>query len=141
MADLKSLLSEYKKAVFEKDADAFASIFDVNVRVFDTWDQWSYSDLESWRGMAQGWFESLGTERCVVDFKDVSSVESDDIGYLSAFAVYSGVSATGETLRSLQNRLTWVALKTGNVWKVVHEHTSSPVNSETMKAYLKPAQD
>ena len=137
MTDLKDLLTVYKNAVFQKDIEAFASVFDEKARIFDMWNKWSYDELESWRGMASEWFASLGSENCVVEFKDVTTFESGDFGYLSAFAVYSGVSATGETLRSLQNRFTWVARRHGDSWKVIHEHTSSPVNSDTMEVDLK----
>ncbi len=35
MADLESLFDSYKQAVFQKDLEAFVSIFDEKVRVFD----------------------------------------------------------------------------------------------------------
>jgi ketosteroid isomerase-like protein len=36
----------------------------------------------------------------------------------------------------MTNRLTWVLEKEGPMWKIVHEHTSAPVDSHTMKALL-----
>ena len=44
---------------------------------------------------------------------------------------YRGLSADGEELRSMNNRLTWVLRKDANgVWKIVHEHTSAPAGDE-----------
>jgi ketosteroid isomerase-like protein len=37
----------------------------------------------------------------------------------------------------MNNRLSWGLRKTGGSWKVVHEHTSAPVEMETGKVDLK----
>ena len=135
MTDLQSLFDIYKDAVLKKDAALFASIFDDNVHVFDLW-QWTFEGLPSWRQMAEGWFEWLGNENCVVEFSDIQTKTTGDIGYAHAVVKYTGIAATGETLRSLFNRLTWVAIKKDGTWKIVHEHTSGPADRETMKVIL-----
>lgn len=135
MTDLSSLFEIYKDAVFKKDAVLFASIFDDSVHVFDLW-QWTFEGLSSWRRMAEGWFEWLGKETCVVEFSDIATKTVGDIGYAHAVVRYTGVSETGETLRSLFNRLTWVAVKKDGTWKITHEHTSGPADRDTMKVIL-----
>jgi uncharacterized protein (TIGR02246 family) len=137
MNELQSLFDTYKKTVYEKDLEGFLSIFDKDLQVFDMWGQWSHRGLEAWREMAKGWFGSLGTERVVVDFDEAQSTLSGDMGVATAFVTFTGVGAQGEKLRSLQNRLTWVVRKKDGVWKVVHEHTSSPLDHATLKAILK----
>jgi uncharacterized protein (TIGR02246 family) len=137
MNELQPLFDTYKKTVYEKDLAGFLSIFDKDLQVFDMWGQWSHRGLEAWREMAKGWFGSLGTERVVVDFDEAQSTLSGDMGVATAFVTFTGVSARGEKLRSLQNRLTWVARKKDGVWKIVHEHTSSPLDHATLKAILK----
>lgn len=92
MKDFSSLLESYQQAVFQKDLEAFASIFDEKVRVFDTWQRWTYDGLTAWRN---------------------------------------------EALRYLENRLTWVAKKKAGVWKIIHQHTSGPVDFESMKLILR----
>ena len=45
-------------------------------------------------------------------------------------------SAEGETLREMQNRLTWGMRRSGPAMRIVHEHTSAPLGFEDMKAIL-----
>ena len=137
MTELASLYQIYRNAIFRKDLDAFASIFDENVRVFDMWVQWSYDGLPAWREMAKGWFESLGTDRDVVTFDDVRIEASDELATLTAFVKFTAISEAGEELRFLQNRLTWVARKKEGSWKIIHQHSSGPIDFKTMKVVLK----
>ncbi|HEY4111738.1 YybH family protein [Puia sp.] len=135
MHDIKTLLESYKSAVFQKDVEALLALFDENVRVFDMW-AWSYDGLPAWREMVTGWLGSLGTNRDVVTFDDILIKESGDLAVASAFARFAAVSEKGEELRFLQNRLTWVLQKKEGVWKIIHEHTSGPVEGETLKVRL-----
>jgi uncharacterized protein (TIGR02246 family) len=135
MTAINALFEAYKKAVFEKDVEGFLRLFDAEVRVFDMW-AWSYDGLPAWREMVAGWFGSLGADRDVVTFEDLRILESGDIGVANAIARFAAVSEKGEELRFLQNRLTWVLQKKDGAWKIVHEHTSGPVDGTTMKVQL-----
>jgi len=66
----------------------------------------------------------------------VQTTVGDDTAVLSAFVTFAGLSADGAELRSMNNRLTWGLRKTGGAWKVVHEHTSAPVEMATGKVDL-----
>ena len=136
MKEIESLFETYKTAVFQKDVEAFVSIFDEGVRVFDMW-EWTYEGLAPWKEMVKGWFGSLKSERVVVTFDDVQVQETGEMAVASAFARFAAISEQGEELKYLQNRLTWVAQKKGEVWKIIHEHTSGPVDGGTMKVLLK----
>jgi ketosteroid isomerase-like protein len=136
MTGLESLFDNYKNAVLRKDIEAFVSIFDEKVRVFDMWGSWRYDGLVPWREMAKGWFGSLGTDSDVVTFSDIQMEASGDLGIASAFVRFTAVSEKGEELRYLENRLTWVARKKGEAWKIIHQHTSGPVDLNTMKVLL-----
>jgi uncharacterized protein (TIGR02246 family) len=136
MNELNSLFETYKNAVFQKDVEAFASIYDENVRVFDMWQQWSLSGLAAWRAMAKDWFAGLGTDRDIVTFDDIQTEATGEMGTATAFVRFTAVSEKGEELRFLENRLTWVARKKGGAWKIIHQHTSGPINFNTMKVIL-----
>jgi uncharacterized protein (TIGR02246 family) len=137
MKEIESLFETYKNAVFQKDAEAFVSIFDDDVRIFDLW-EWTYDGVTPWREMAKGWFGSLGTtERVVVTFDDIQIQGTEEMAIATAFVRFAAVSEKGEELRYLQNRLTWVAKKKEGIWKIIHEHTSGPVDGETMKVRLR----
>src|ERR1700754_4465479 len=122
------VLEDYKAAVFAKDADAFVALYGQDVRVFDMWGVWAYSGIEAWRGMATGWFGSLGTERVVVDFSEVQTTIAEEFAIAHAFVRYAAVAADGAELRALNNRITLALQRKNGAWKIVHEHSSSPID-------------
>ncbi len=134
-----ALLEGYKAAVHAKDADAFAALYDANVRVFDMWGEWSCEGIDAWRAMAVGWFQSLASERVIVGVDDLRMELADDLATAQAFLTYTAVSAEGRELRSMNNRLTLVARRKEGAWKIVHEHTSAPADFSTSKLLLRRA--
>jgi len=103
------------------------------VQVFDMWGAWSYNGIAAWREMVANWFGSLGTERVIVDFSNPKATVAQDLAVVHAFVTYKAVTADGVELRSLDNRLTAILTPRGDGWKIVHEHTSSPIDFETAK--------
>ncbi len=136
------LMEAYRDAVFARDVEAFMALYDAEARVFDLWGAWSYDGAAAWRKMVSEWLGSLGTERVVVGFEDVTLAMSGDLAVVHAFVTYQGVSAEGQKLRAMSNRLTWALKRSGASegvdapWKIVHEHTSAPVAPDTMKVML-----
>lgn len=131
-----ALLAAYQAAVYTKDVDAFAALYDDDVRIFDTWGRWSHDGLAAWRAMAVDWFASLGTERVRVDIDALQCDGGADWAVGHAFLRFTAVSEQGEVLRSLDNRITLVLRQRGGRWKVVHEHGSSPADFTTQKVML-----
>lgn len=134
--NINGVMVAYKKAVFAKNVDAFMTLYDPQVCVFDMWGQWSYDGADAWRAMVTGWFASLEQSNVVVNFEQVCIIATADVAVVHAMVVYTGVSALGEELCAMHNRLTWTLKPTGNGWRIVHEHTSAPVDFETSKAIL-----
>ncbi|OOG51106.1 nuclear transport factor 2 family protein [Rhodanobacter sp. C01] len=132
-------LETYKSAVLVKEVDAFMHLYDSDVRVFDTWGVWTYEGAAAWRVAIEGWFSSLQDEKCRVAFDDVKIIDSPGFAAMSAVATYTGISAQGQDIHSMQNRISWVLKTSGDVLRVVHEHTSVPVGFEDSKAILKRA--
>ena len=130
------VLEIYKSAVLAKDVDAFMRLYDPGVRVFDAWGVWSYEGAAAWQVAVEGWFTSLGTEKVKVTFDDVQTSEGRDFLVISAIATYAAVSAQGEPLRAMQNRVTWALKTIGHVPRIVHEHTSAPLGFEDSKGIL-----
>ena len=131
------MLEAYKAAVFAKDVDALVSLYDADVRVFDAWGKWSYDGVDAWREMVAGWLGSLSTERVVVDLDGVQQTVTQDVAIVHAFVTYACISAEGKALHATRNRLTWVLRRRAGAWKVVHEHTSVPVDFRTSMAILR----
>ena len=134
--DLTRVRDRYAAAVYAKDAAALIQLYDPEVRIFDAWGHWSCEGAEAWQRSVEGWFTSLGSERVKVGFEDLKTTTSRELSSLSAIVSYTGVSAQGETLRAMHNRLTWVLRTSGHVLRIVHEHTSAPIGFDDMKAIL-----
>ncbi|CAB3808783.1 YybH family protein [Paraburkholderia fynbosensis] len=131
------VLSDYRAAVLAKDVDRFAALYDRNVVLFDMWAAWSYKGITSLRDMTAGWFGSLGTERVIVDFSDVQATVGQDLAFVHAFVKFKAVTTDGVELRSMDNRLTMTLRQTGDGWKIVHQHTSSPIEPGTTSVIFK----
>ena len=130
------VIESYKAAVYARDVNAFMRLYDPGVRVFDAWGVWSHEGSDAWQRAVEAWFQSLGTERVKVTFDAVSASEARDTAVVSAIVTYAGVSAAGEELRSMQNRITWALRVSGHVLRIAHEHTSAPIGFEDQKAIL-----
>lgn len=132
------VLDRYRCAVTAKDVDAFAALYDDEVLVFDLWGRWCHRGLADWRATAAEWFGSLADdERVLVEFSDTHVAVAHDLAIAHAFVTYRAVSANGTDRRSLDNRMSaTLRLKSGR-WKIVHEHTSAPVDAASSKVQLK----
>ncbi len=126
-------LAAYRDAVLAKDVDAFVGLYDADVCVFDLWDDWSHDDVGAWRDTVDAWFGALGGDRVDVSFDAVVATAADGLIVARAFVVFTNVGAHGRPLRAMRNRLTWVLRGAGDAWKVVHEHTSAPIDGATFK--------
>lgn len=134
--EIKALLEKYKKAVFDKDLESYLSLFDENIRIFDMWEKWSYDSIISWKEVTTEWFSSLKDERVVVEFNDIQEKVSGDLAVVTAFVTFTAINTKGESIRSLQERLTWVIEKKNLSWKIIHSHSSGPVNHQDLKIML-----
>ena len=130
-------LATYGEAVRAKDIDAFAALYDQDVLVFDMWGTWSLRGLTAWRDMATGWFSSLGDERVIVTFDSAHSTVAEDLAIGYAVLTYTATAPDGTELRSLSNRATMALRKTGDSWKIFHEHTSAPIDRQSQQAILR----
>ena len=130
------LSDTYKAAVNAKDVDTFVSLYDQDVVVSDMWGEWSYTGVEAWRRIVTDWFGLLASERVVVEFTNAQVITEQSIAVVHTFVTFKGISAAGEALRAMQNRFTWVLKNSGGVWKILHEHSSAPVDFETSNVIL-----
>ena len=133
---ISQLTAAYSAAVKAKDAAAFMRLYEPKARVFDAWGVWSHEGAAAWQRAVEGWFASLGSERVIVAFEGLQSSQAGDFALVSTFVSYTGLSAQGQTLRALHNRLSWGLRMKGHQLRIVHEHSSVPIGFEDMKAIL-----
>lgn len=130
-AAIRQLLLRYAESVLAKDVEAFVALYAADVRVFDMWNRWSHDGRQPWREMVQGWFGSLHDERVTVAFSEVRTRVAQDLAVLHAFVSFAAIDTGGATLRSMTNRITMALARQGDDWKIVHQHTSAPIDGET----------
>lgn len=130
------ILETYTSAVYAKDVESFMRLYDPNVRVFDAWGVWSYQGAPAWQIAVEGWFTSLGSERVKVTFAEVQTLGGPELASVSAIVAYTAMSAQGETLREMHNRISWVLRTSKHVLRIAHEHTSAPIGFSDSKAIL-----
>ena len=131
-----ALLEKYRAAVYAKDTESFLALYTADARIFDMWVEWSHEGIESWRRVVTQWFDSLKSDRDVVEFHEVRTTISGDMAAVDAFVQFTAVSAEGNKLRSMQERLTWTLAQKDGAWKITHQHTSGPIDFNTMKVIL-----
>lgn len=134
--DVRAVLTVYSESAYAKDVDRFMTMYADGVRVFDLWGSWESVGAAAWRESISGWFGSLDDERVVADFEDIAVSIGGDLAALTAMVGYSAESATGDRVRQMTNRLSWVLARSDGEWRVIHEHTSAPVGMETGKVIL-----
>ena len=134
--DFNAFFEAYKSSVLNKQVDKLMDLYDEDLIAFDMWGRWSYVGEAPWRGMNEEWLGSLGSESVVVEFDDINAVYGAEISAAYATVTYKARSETGEILRSMQNRLTWVARQKNGAWKIVHQHTSAPIDPEKFSPIL-----
>lgn len=132
----EQLLQAYADAVHARDAEALLALYHPHVTVYDMWEHWLYDGQQQWRGMVESWFASLGDERVQVTFDDVRSTVTPDLALVHAFATYAGLSASGERLRAMNNRITLTLTRSGDGWLILHEHSSAPAEFNSGKVNL-----
>ena len=133
---VNQILEKYKSAVYTRDVASFMRLYDSKVRIFDTWGIWSYEGAAKWQIAVEGWFTAHAEERIKVTFEDVLCSGTSEVAIVSAVVTYHWISAQGELLRTIQNRITWGLKTSGHVLRIIHEHTSVPVGYEDAKAIL-----
>ena len=130
------VIEQYKAAVLARDVSAFMRLYDPKARIFDAWGIWEYDNASNWQVAVEGWLGSQTTEKIKVSFENVQIQGSRDFAVVSAIVTYAEVSAQGEQVRAMQNRITWALRTIGHVLRIVHEHTSAPIGFDDQKAIL-----
>jgi ketosteroid isomerase-like protein len=132
------VLEAYKEAVFRKDISAYMALYAEEAQVFDMWGPaWLHKSKDTWLESTRSWFGGLGDERVVVEMENVQIQQASDMAFVSAFIKYSAVSPEGKTLRWLENRLSCVLVPVHGAWKIIHQHTSAPIDHTNLKASLR----
>lgn len=130
MIRLQDYFKIYAQAAWEKDIKTMIGLYDDNVVIFDMWTNGYQISLMEWSNVITDWLSSLGEEKVKVTFEMIDIRESGDLGFGSALITYAAISPDNTILRSMKNRITIGFHKKIDTWKVIHQHTSAPINSK-----------
>lgn len=119
----------YKQSAWDKDTESMIALYHDNVVIFDMWNQGYQTGLTEWSNAIKDWLGSLGDEKVNVIFEMTEIHEGNDVGFRSALITYQAISTSNTILRSMKNRVTLGFIKQNDTWKVIHQHTSAPINS------------
>lgn len=120
----------YQQSAWEKDITRMIELYDDNVVVFDMWDRGYQSGLDEWSGEIKNWLGSLGEEKVRVSFEMINLRETGDAAFASALVSFQAIAVDDTVLRGMKNRITIGLVRKGDRWKVIHQHTSAPVNGD-----------
>ena len=130
------LAVRYAAAVGTRDVAAFMALYADDVLIFDTWNRFSLSGAAAWGAAVTQWFGSLGEETLQATVRPLAVRGGAGLVGIGALVTYSARSPAGELLRTMDSRLSWLVSDTGAAWRIVHEHTSNPVDDATLKGIL-----
>jgi ketosteroid isomerase-like protein len=119
----------YKQSAWDKDTESMIALYHDNVVIFDMWALGYQTGMAEWSKVINNWLGLLGDEMVNVIFDMIEIHEGTDVGFGSALITYQAISTNNTIVRSMKNRVTLGFVKQKGVWKVIHQHTSAPINS------------
>jgi ketosteroid isomerase-like protein len=135
IGNVADFFHRYKKAAWEKDINDMIALYTDDVMIFDMWGKGFVGGLAEWSHVITDWLTFLKEEKVNVIFDMIQIQESEHIAFANALVQYQAISADNQIMRSMKNRMSLGFIKTNGCWKVKHQHTSAPIDSN-LKAIL-----
>ena len=135
LENIADFFPRYKKAAWEKNVSDMISLYDDEVLIFDMWGKGFVGGIAEWSKVINDWLTSLKEEKVNVIFEMIQIQESELIAFASALIQFQAISVDGKIMRSMKNRISIGFVKKNGFWKVKHQHTSAPIDSN-LKAIL-----
>lgn len=135
---LAPILAAYADAVWRKDAPAFLALYAPGFRGFDLWGDWVQDGVPVLAAMVDDWFGSLGEERVRVTIHDLRETPGVDLALGEATIRFAAIALDGAEIRSLENRASFVARRSDDGWRILHQHTSVPLDQNGQPQFRRP---
>ena len=130
MKTIQDFFTIYKQSALERDIEQMIALYHKDVLIFDLWEHGYQTGLAAWSVVIRDWLGSLGEEKVKVLFEMIATQEDGNIGFASALITYQAISPDNSIIRSMKNRITLGFSKVKGNWKVIHQHTSAPLNGD-----------
>lgn len=131
--EIRTFYDRYVDVIRAQDVDAMMSLYADDANVFDAMSDWQYSGADAWLTNVQHWFSHEGMSQGVV-IDNMAITVSGDLAVARMDVQFSASTETEN--HSMWTRMTSALRKTDGAWKIFQEHTSVPINPETMKPIL-----
>ena len=128
----------YAAAAAARDIDAFMALYDDAVVVHELFSEATVVGADAWRAQVATWFGDLGEdEENLVEPQELTVHADGRVALAHGLVRYGALNTDGSLKYGMVNRLTW-GLRRGDdgVWRIVHEHTSVPLDPATMTPVL-----
>ena len=109
------------------------SLYASDAHVFDAMSDWQYAGSDAWLTNVKHWFGHEGMSQGVV-IENLSITVSGDLA-VARMDVHFIASTETETY-GMWTRMTSALRKSDGAWKIFQEHTSAPINPETMQPIM-----
>ncbi len=130
MKTIQDFFNLYRQTAWEKDTEQMIALYHEDVVIFDMWEHGYQNGLATWYMGIKDWLGSLGEEKVKVLFEMIATQEDGNIGFASALITYQAISPNNTIVRSMKNRITLGFRRVQGNWKVIHQHTSAPLNGD-----------
>lgn len=123
----ESVLDRYVAAVRTLNKEALLALYAPEMRIFDTMLPFQFRGPDEFAHKVNEWFDSVDGTKPNAEATEVDSRITDGLAYMSMYMRYTDVDEDGDP-HGMTNRLTWVLIPDGDDWKILHEHTSVPLD-------------
>lgn len=132
---VNDVLNNYVAAVYEKDVEKFLAGYARNVHIYDAWNSWESNGIDEWKAAVTEWFNGLEEDMLLrVELYNDSRKENEELAYVQGTVSFAAVDTEGKELRKMNNRFSFMMEKSAGSWRITHEHSSLPINTENDKA-------
>lgn len=136
MKSPETLIERYTQAATNLNRDALISLYAHDVRIFDLMAPWQNHGSDEWASRIDHWFSGVGSDPAITA-SEIEVTTTEGMAVLSMNMGYYHTNQEGNR-EGMTNRLTWVAVPDGDDWKIIHEHTSIPLNEADMTPIFEP---
>lgn len=132
MKTVQDVLDLYKLVVYNQDINLFMDLYDDSIHIFDSWNTWEIKSKSEWKKVIENWFSGLKRDGSTlrVSFEDPLIHQDDSIAFIHVSTRFSEFNSHNIEFRHLTNRFTFGLVKKNGDWKIVHEHSSLPIDSD-----------
>ena len=125
---IQPLLDRYVEAILHKDIEGLMSLYHPDVTMFNTYDFWCFHGARRWCEAVTHHSEHLLKDVTEVTFRNVQVKGKKNVYLVHGLIDYHYMSHPDT---HVVHRFTWLIKRAGDDLKIIHQHTSLPIDPST----------